>query len=227
MYRKLFVTTLVFDLDDTLFPEREFVQSGFKAVDEWLRTTRSIQDFQEAASTEFSAGVRGNIFNLALQRLGVLDEPGLVRQMVEVYRAHKPTIRLFADAAWALDHFAGTKQLGLLTDGYLAVQQRKVAALGIAHRFAAMVFSDEAGREAWKPSAIPYEKVMTKLQRRGNECVYVGDNPAKDFMAPKALGWRTVQIRRAGGEYAAVKASLAHQADAIIHSLEELVGLVN
>jgi putative hydrolase of the HAD superfamily len=218
---------IVFDLDDTLFPEREFVQSGFKAVDEWLRTTRSIAGFQEAASTEFIAGVRGNIFNRALLRLGVLDDPELVRQMVEVYRAHKPTIRLFADAAWALDHFAVTKQLGLLTDGYLAIQQRKVAALGIAERFASIVFSDEAGREAWKPSAIPYEKVMAELHRRGNECVYVGDNPAKDFMAPKALGWRTVQIRRAGGEYATVKAPPAHQADAIIHSLDELEGLVN
>jgi putative hydrolase of the HAD superfamily len=221
------IRALVFDLDDTLFPEREFVQSGFKAVDEWLRTTRSIQGFQERAAAAYDAGVRGHIFNQALHRLGVLDDPELVRQMVEVYRAHKPTIRLFADAAWALNHFTGKKQLGLLTDGYLEVQRRKVAALGIAHRFAALVFSDEAGREAWKPSAIPYKKVMTQLQRRGNECIYVGDNPAKDFIAPKALGWRTVQIRRAGGEYAAVEAPLAHQADAIIHSLEELVGLIN
>lgn len=221
------IRALVFDLDDTLFPEREFVQSGFKAVDEWLRTTRSIQGFQERAAAANDAGVRGHVFNLALHRLGVLDAPELVRQMVEVYRAHKPTISLYADAAWALNQFAGRMQLGLLTDGYFEVQRRKVAALGIAHRFAALVFSDEAGREAWKPSAIPYKKVMIQLQRRGNECIYVGDNPAKDFRAPKALGWRTVQICRAGGEYAAVKAPLAHQADAIIHSLDELDELIN
>lgn len=218
---------LVFDLDDTLFPEREFVQSGYRAVGEWLRNTRSVRGFEEAASTEFSAGARGNIFNLALHRLGVLDDPELVRQMVAVYRAHEPTISLFADAAWALDHFAGGTQLGLLTDGYLEVQRRKVAALGIAHRFEAMVFSDEAGREAWKPSAIPYQRVMTQLQRRGNECVYVGDNPLKDFVTAKALGWQTVEIRRAGGEYAAVVAPLSHQADITIHSLEELAELID
>ena len=28
--------------------------------------------------------------------------------------------------------------------------------------------------------------------------VYVGDNPAKDFVAPRALGWRTVRVRRHG-----------------------------
>ena len=220
------IRALVFDLDDTLFPEREFVQSGFKAVDEWLRTTRSIRGFQEKAAAAYDAGVRGHIFNLALRRLGMLDDWELVRQMVDVYRSHKPMIRLFADAAWALHRFGGEKQLGLLTDGYLEVQRRKVSALGIAHRFAAMVFSDEGGREAWKPSATPFEKVMTELQRRGKECIYVGDNPAKDFMAPKTLGWRTVQVRRAGGEYAAVEAPLAYQADAIIHSLDELEGLI-
>ena len=220
------IRALVFDLDDTLFPEREFVQSGFKAVDEWLRNARSIQGFQDMAAAEFSTGVRKNVFNLALHRLGVSDDPELVRQMVEVYRAHNPRIRLFADADWALNHFAGRMQLGLLTDGYLEVQRRKVAALGIVHRFAAVVYSDEAGREAWKPSPVPYENVMTQLQRRGNECVYVGDNPAKDFIAPKVLGWRTVQIRRDGGEHAGIKAPLTHEADAVIDSLEDIEDLI-
>ncbi|HEY9175914.1 MAG TPA: HAD family hydrolase [Verrucomicrobiae bacterium] len=220
------IRALVFDLDDTLFPEREFVHSGFRAVDEWLRNARSICGFGEAASSEFSAGARGNVFDLALRRLGVADDPVLVRKMVEVYRAHVPTIHLFEDAAWALDHFSGGMQLGLLTDGYLEVQRRKVDALGIADRFAAMVFCDEAGREAWKPSAIPYEKIRIQLQCCGNECLYIGDNPSKDFVTAKALGWCTLQICRPGGEYAAIQVPLSHQADAIIHSLAELADVL-
>lgn len=216
------IRALVFDLDDTLFPEREFVQSGFKAVDEWLGTTRSIQGFQERATAAYDAGVRGHIFNLTLHRLGVWDDPELVRQMVEVYRAHKPTIHLFADAAWALNHFTGRMQLGLLTDGYLAVQQRKVAALGIADRFAAIVFSDEAGREAWKPSPVPYQKVMTLLRHRGNECAYIADNPTKDFVTAKALGWHTIHIHRREAEYATAQVPASHQAHETIESLCQL-----
>jgi FMN phosphatase YigB (HAD superfamily) len=30
----------------------------------------------------------------------------------------------------------------------------------------------------------------------------VGDNPEKDFLGPRALGWTTVMIRREGGVYA-------------------------
>jgi putative hydrolase of the HAD superfamily len=215
-------STLVFDLDDTLYPEREFVFSGFAALDDWLLKTKAISGFLEQASAEFSAGTRGNIFNLALRTLGAEDDPELVRQMVEVYRTHQPRIALFADAVWALDHFAQRMQLALLTDGYLAVQQRKVAALGVADRFPAIVFSDEAGRDAWKPSAVPYTRVMSLLQRHGGECVYVGDNPAKDFVTAKALGWHTVQVCRREGEYARVHAPPSHQAHQIIASLYDL-----
>ena len=50
------IRTVVFDLDDTLFPEREFVLSGFAAVDAWLRNNRAITGFAERASAESRAG---------------------------------------------------------------------------------------------------------------------------------------------------------------------------
>ena len=216
------IRALVFDLDDTLFPEREFVTSGFEAVDAWLRQSKSITGFLEAGIAAFNAGTRGTIFNAVLNRLGVSDKEELILQMVEVYRNHVPKIHLFEDAASALGHYAGRKQLALLTDGYLRVQQRKVVALGIAHRFSAMVFSDEGGRGAWKPSPAPYRRLMNSLQRPGDECVYVGDNPAKDFVTAKALGWHTVRVVREAGEYSLSLSPESHQADVTIHSLEEL-----
>ena len=32
----------------------------------------------------------------------------------------------------------------------------------------------------------------------------MADNPAKDFVSPRQLGWRTVRIRRTGGLHAEV-----------------------
>jgi putative hydrolase of the HAD superfamily len=31
---------------------------------------------------------------------------------------------------------------------------------------------------------------------KNNECAYVADNPAKDFLAPNSLGWRSIQYLR-------------------------------
>ena len=216
------IRALVFDLDDTLFPEREYVLSGFKAVDEWLRTVRSVQGFKEKATAEFNWGARGNIFNLALHSLGVAGDSQLVRQMVEIYRNHKPNINLFADAGPALDHFLKTMQVGLLTDGFLNAQQRKVAALGIAGRFHAIVFSDEFGRQAWKPSPIPYVQITKLLGCSPSECVYIGDNPNKDFVTARQLNWFTIRVRRPGGEHFAVQLDNTQEADTEIKSLHEL-----
>ncbi len=216
------IRALVFDLDDTLFPEREFVLSGFEAVDSWLRVEKAITGFAEKALAEFSSGARGDIFNRALSGLGIADDPCLVRQMVEVYRDHYPHISLFPDADWALDHFAPAVRLGLLTDGYLKVQQRKVAALGIADRFEAIVYSDRFGREGWKPSPLPYKEIAKELCCEPFECVYVGDNSAKDFVTARQLGWLTIRVRRSGTEWFAVSLDGAHEADKEIKCLLEL-----
>jgi putative hydrolase of the HAD superfamily len=56
--------------------------------------------------------------------------------------------------------------------------------------------------------------------------VYVGDNPAKDFIAPRALGWSTVQINRPTGTYALVEATQDKAADHRISSLVDLTAVL-
>jgi putative hydrolase of the HAD superfamily len=216
------IRVLVFDLDDTLFPEHEFVRSGFAAVGAWLERNQGIAGFGKRACAEFDRGVRGDIFNRALRSLGVPEEPELVRQMVQVYRDHEPRISLFPDAEWALDHFAGSFRLALLTDGYLRSQQRKVAALGIAHRFPAIVFSDTFGREGWKPSPLPYRQVAEQLACHPSQCAYVADNPAKDFITAKKLSWFTVRVRHPGGEHSTVTLDQVHEAHVEVQTLMDL-----
>lgn len=213
---------VVFDLDDTLFPERQFVRSGFKAADEWLSKDRAMSGFFEAAWRIFEGGGRNTVFDQALRELGAADDRGLVSKLVEVYRAHKPTIELFADARWALEHCRSGAKLGLLTDGYLLTQKNKVEALGIAAAFDALVYTDELGRENWKPSPVPFLKLMGAFPAKNARYTYVGDNPAKDFAAPKALGWATIQILREGCEYGSRRFPSCQAADRVISSLKEL-----
>lgn len=213
-------TALVFDLDDTLYLEREFVLSGFAAVDEWLRRQLAVTGFAAEAGRRFAAGARGKVFDETLAHLGVEGGAGLVPEMVALYRAHEPRLTLLPDARWALEHYRGRCKLGLLTDGYAATQRHKVAALGIGGCFDEIVYSDDLGRARWKPSPVPFLRMMAGLGCRGTECVYVADNPTKDFSAPNGLGWLTVRIRREGGEHAGVVSG--EPAARMITSLREL-----
>lgn len=182
----------------------------------------------------FEEGRRGTIFNAALSLVGAtgFDEETLVAALVAVYRGHAPRIALHDDAQWALDHYgagpgsARELDLGLVTDGYAATQRNKVAALNIADRFQAIVYTDDLGRAHWKPSPAPFLKIMEATGRSGADCIYVADNPLKDFVAPNALGWTTVQVVREGGEYersAAAAGGLAQHRVADLYRLESLI----
>jgi putative hydrolase of the HAD superfamily len=220
------VRVLVFDLDDTLFPEREYVASGFRAVDRWIATQRGVAGFFETALSLYHAGRRGRIFDEALEVLGVVPDPALVPTLVGVYRDHSPNIRLHADSARAIAAFRHSFHLAIITDGYHDVQKKKVAALGIGPQFEAIVYTDELGRSCWKPSPEPFLKVMRTFGAKGSECLYVGDNAAKDFVAAKALGWLTVQVVREGGEYSKVVVESTYQAHFTIQDLGGLTELV-
>ncbi len=59
------ISAIIFDLYYTLFPECEYVLSGFRAVGVWIEEKHSIRAFSPIAEGIFQRGERGNIFNLA------------------------------------------------------------------------------------------------------------------------------------------------------------------
>jgi len=217
------MSVVVFDLDDTLYPERDFVRSGFQAVDRWLVSHKAVRGLFELAWQLFEAGERGRIFDQALPRLGLAAAPELISQLVAVYRDHEPAIELAPEAADLLAWLRERGPLALLTDGDHGTQQRKVEALGLAGYCQPIVYTDAFGREHWKPSPKGFLALQDRFGLAAERFVYVGDNPAKDFRAPRALGWRTVRLRRPGGEHAlASPASALDDADCAITSLTDL-----
>jgi len=196
------IRAVAFDLDDTLYPERDFVRSGFAAVGDWLHRRRGGAGFADAAWSLFEEGCRGDVFDRALPKIGIAPEASLLGAMVRVYREHKPSgLRLFPDAAQALRELKSVYALGLITDGFATTQRNKIEALGLEKDFSALICSDQWGRDYWKPDPRPYLELMARFSLAGDECAYVGDNPAKDFAGAKALGWRVLQVKRPDGLY--------------------------
>ena len=139
------IRVIVLDLDDTLYLERDYVVSGFRAVDRWLREVHGSAGFLAPAMEHFAAGRRGDIFDATLTQLGMVPTCGLVKQMIATYRDHAPDIRLLPDAKRLLRHILGRFPVALLTDGYSATQRRKIAVLGLDGWIDPIVCTDEWG----------------------------------------------------------------------------------
>ncbi|WP_409341836.1 HAD family hydrolase [Paenibacillus sp. MBLB4367] len=218
---------VVFDLDDTLYPEKQFVWSGFRAVDHFLNEELHLEGFYDLAVACFEQGGRGTIFNRVLESLRFPYDDSLIKQLIDVYRSHRPNISLFDDARWAISFYAGAYRTGIITDGYLVSQLNKIDALQLRDTIDNILCTDMFGREHWKPSELPYLKMMSALDCVGMECVYVGDNPRKDFVTAKKLGWTTVQIIRSDGEYGKILPDRSYAAEYRMESLYSLKELIS
>ena len=196
------VEAILFDMDDTLYLERDFVFSGYRAVAEKVWQDHRV-DILEDLQYRFSIGQRGDLFTPALAAGGICAGEPYVKKLVEVYRQHQPDIRPCLDTAVLKELKAKGFKLGLISDGIGSVQRNKLSALGLEPLFDQVVFSDElGGREAWKPSTRPYLTCLNHLDVPASLACYVADNPGKDFMAPRQLGMLGIQIIRPGALYA-------------------------
>jgi putative hydrolase of the HAD superfamily len=188
---------VVFDLDDTLFLERDYVRSGFEAVGAWARRRLGISGFGERCWAAFERGDRGRVFDGALTASGMAAPAELVTELVDVYRRHRPAIELLEDARACIERLRRRgDSLAVVTDGPLVSQQRKAEALGVSRWAETVVFTEAFGPGFGKPHRRAFAAVEASCGPRGAACSYVADNPAKDFAGPKALGWRTVRLRR-------------------------------
>ena len=196
---------VVFDLDDTLAPERDYVRSGFVALEDEVRRVFGVSGFAPTAWELFESGARGRIIDAALARLGLPADAATVGSLVDCYRRHRPSIGLYPDVAPVMRCLSGRVRAAIISDGPLAAQQRKVDALALDAWFDPILLTDRWGRDYWKPHERAFREIEALTGSGGAACAYLGDNPQKDFAAPSRLGWRTVRVRRPGGEHASVE----------------------
>ncbi len=190
----------VFDLDDTLFKERDFVTSSFKVIAREA-DRRGIISYEKALAI-LCAGRDGGMAFSSLAEEVAARAPGcgLTEEwMVNTYRTHTPDIKLddATESVLAALRERG-ETLGLITDGRSNTQRANIKALGLEVFIEPrnILVSGETGFD--KTHREPFDMIMMRnpAERR---YVYVGDNSAKDFIWPNKLGWLTVQLDDADG----------------------------
>lgn len=185
---------LIFDLDDTLYDERIYVESGFRAVAEFGRSSFG---WDGEASFRFMLDVldregRGAVFDRWLEAHNSYSKK-LVRACLRCYRGHTPRLWLNDEARTLLPQLKD-HPLYLVTDGHKIVQQRKVEALGIAPLFRRIFITHRHGVRNAKPSTYCFERIRQLESCRWPDMTYIGDNPAKDFVNLNRQGAHTVRV---------------------------------
>lgn len=220
------VKGVVFDIDDTLYLERDYVRSGFRAIAAFLGKRGSFPEHEIFTFLwrAFESGVRGKTFDQLFQTFPDMGESFSISDLVSVYREHIPSIQMQDGMLDIIERLkAGDMMLGAVSDGPLVSQNAKAVALGLDRFFNEIVLTDVWGKEFWKPHPRAFDFLEQRFELLPRELVYIGDNPKKDFVAPKMKGWMTIRLRMPGQlrfdeQYDSAKA----QADHVVGSLREL-----
>jgi putative hydrolase of the HAD superfamily len=214
-------------LDDTLYAERDYVHSGWMAVARWAagRWGGNAPDIFAAFVAIADRVPPVPVFDTWLAEAITEAEPKTCAQaMVEIYRGHIPSIALDRSVQEMLTELRHRYRLGIVTDGYYQVQQRKIEALGLQALVDVVVISDQWGREYWKPHSRPYLQALSELQCQPSEAIYIGDNPLKDFLGARRAGLRSLQIHSPEGVYAKhTPPTREHEPDRRVASWSELM----
>lgn len=199
---------VLFDLDDTLYPELSFVKSGYKAVSEHLVKKYPIEDDPGAVYeklyrlfTEDS----GLVFNRLLCGYDIAFEEEDIKELVKLYREHKPSIELYPDALACLFKLKDMGcELGIISDGYHISQKNKLEALfpGKMNLFGRVILTDELGREYCKPDDRSFIMMKEFFKADWTDMIYVGDNPRKDFYIGNNYPILTIRLKKEGTVYA-------------------------
>jgi putative hydrolase of the HAD superfamily len=158
-----------------------------------------LEGFGERCWAAFIRGARANIFDRVLDEIAAPSSRDVVMRLRDVYRKHRPSIQMASDAARFLDSADPSLTMAAITDGPIESQRAKVAALRLDRWLEPIVLTEELGEAYRKPSPLAFEELQSRLRVRSNQCVYVADNPDKDFTGPFSLGWATCRIRRTDG----------------------------
>lgn len=189
--------SVIFDLDNTLYSEMSYVKSGFMEVSDYLSNRYKLDCDMvfEKMIHIFNVEGRGKVFNILLKDLN-LSEKENVLNLVYIYRFHAPKISLYADVLDTLTRLkAENYKLGIISDGKAIVQKNKIDALNLNKIFDVIILTDALGPDFWKPSIVPYQIALDLLNSNPNESCYIGDDSFKDFLGPKSLNIKTIQVQ--------------------------------
>lgn len=188
---------VAFDLDDTLYKERDFVLSGYKAVARQLASACNAFNFDEMVHVMVNAplnpfdSLAEYLLNRSIQQSVPLNYD--IPWMVATYRNHFPEISADDSIAVIKALVDDGYRIALITDGRTSTQSNKIEALGLDRIIAQqnISISESIGGEKYTP--VPFERMMD-LNRDIARFFYIGDNPMKDFLWPNRLGWTTIQL---------------------------------
>jgi len=147
---------IVFDLDDTLYPFEEYLESGFKAVARYGGEKYGIDPEESYAYMKilYTKYHEREVLGRTVCYFGL--DTDVILELVSVFRKHNPNLALYPGYRKTLNKLKERYTLALLADGEPEVQSKKVRALRLTNYFKNIIFTGKFDESKWKPNPFAF-----------------------------------------------------------------------
>jgi len=213
---------LLFDLDDTLYPEKQYIFQGFWAVAQFLQSKYEINGIElylEFVSI-FKEG-SNKIFDDFLYRENIAENSF---KLVNVYRNAKRKLSLYPDVLSTLKSLRNFgNKLVLVTNGRSETQKEKIKILKIEDYFDDIFILDDFGKEHWKPSVLIFNKIYNEYKGNLTDYLFIG-NGQEDLEFSKNAKIKFIFVDR---KDSIKKADIRNeQGVCVVKNLKEVIKLI-
>lgn len=180
------INTVVFDLDDTLVYEIDYLKSAFKHIAQIVSENEYLTVYETMLELYYQ---KKDVFGFI-----EMDFEGFSKHnLLKIYRNHFPEIQPIDGAKDVLKELSKDYHIGLVTDGYSITQRNKLKSLSFEPFFKDIIISEEFG------SNKTCERNFKYFHKNESEYYfYIGDNTSKDFFMPNQLDWITICLKDRG-----------------------------
>lgn len=181
------IDAVVFDLDDTLYSEKEYVRSGYRKI-------AQVFGDPELADRMWQVFLRGG------KAIDETVRPEQRTEALQIYRNHQPDIHFYPGVTDMIARIRTEKKVGIITDGRPEGQWAKIKALDL--NADEIIVTDELGGiEFRKPNPLAFQLMAERFAVPYDRMVYIGDNIAKDFVGPESMGMNCIYFCNSDGLY--------------------------
>lgn len=220
------IEALIFDLDNTLYDENSYIRAVCEGF--CLRHRLDYRLIDSITSDSFRASSR-DIFGDWLKGIDYYT-PARQEELFFLYENLPPdsipahaleSIRLYDDALKLLCSLQGSPlKLGILTNGGLKAQARKVELLRLSDFGFHIEYARARGAEYEKPHKDAFDRILARLGVSAQKAVFIGDNPKSDIVGAHNAGLEAIWLKR--GYAQALPCTAPHIA---LHNLNDLRSL--
>lgn len=217
------MNAIIFDLDNTLYDVEQYFLGVFDEIAGYLSKEYHISGqatYKNLVNLwKIKTSMYPHLFDDLLNSLGLENE---LENVIKIFNDYDGKLKPYPSVIPTLKELKKRNyKLGIITDGHVERQKRKINSLGLGGFFGVIVFTKELYNP--KPSEIPFQEVINKLKITPQQSFYVGDNPLIDFEGAKKVGMKTVRVLR--GEFKNIPRN--EHIDYEIEEFKELLEVVN